>query len=69
MKESSNQSDQLERALSEIANAIQAAGLLAAMQRRHCDALAQSAVKLEAALERVISTLHVLQQGGAISRP
>lgn len=56
--------EQLERELSEIANAVHSAGLLTSLHRQQCEALAQTTGKLEASLERAIKALMRLQHSG-----
>jgi hypothetical protein len=51
-----------EETMSEIANAIQTAGLLASLQRRDAGALTQDAVKLEAAIERATGAMQQLRR-------
>ena len=53
--------DQFGEALSEVANALQTAGLLASLQRRHAGDLAQNAIKLETAIERAIADKTIIR--------
>lgn len=62
MNNTQDQAEQLERELSEIANAVQAAGLLAGLHRHQCEVLTETTHKLEAALVRAVKALQRLQQ-------
>jgi hypothetical protein len=54
--------DHFGETLSEVANALQTAGLLASLQRRQAGDLAQNAVNLESALERATHAIRRLQR-------
>jgi hypothetical protein len=58
-----NQDDRFREAISDLANALQAAGPLAAHLRRDLGATAQDAVTLEAAIDRAIRAAKKLQPG------
>ena len=64
MKNAQSETEQLEKELSEIANAVHSAGLLAHVHRQQCETLTQTTGKLEAALERAIKALLRLQHNG-----
>ncbi len=64
MDNAQSETEQLQRELSEIANAVHSAGLLAGLHRQQCEALTQTTGKLEAALERAIKALLRLQHNG-----
>jgi len=62
MTDGKNRRDGFEEALSEVANALQAAGLLASLQRRQAGDLAENAANLESAIERATSAIRRLQR-------
>ncbi len=62
MSDAKDRDDHFGEALSEVANALQTAGLLASLQRRHAGDLAQNAIKLETAIERATHAIRRLQR-------
>jgi len=62
MSDVKNRRDGFEETLSEVANALQTAGLLAGLQRRHAGDLAENAANLETAIERATYAIRRLQR-------
>jgi len=62
MSDVKDRDDHFGEALSEVANALQTAGLLASLQRRHAGDLAQNAINLETAIERATHAIRRLQR-------
>jgi hypothetical protein len=62
MSEVKDRDDHFGETLSEVANALQTAGLLARLQRRHAGDLAANAVQLETAIERATNAIRRLQR-------
>jgi tRNA U55 pseudouridine synthase TruB len=61
MSDVNDRDEQFDQLMSEIANALQTAGLLADLQRRHAGELTRDAMILESAIERATFALRRLR--------